>query len=86
MICPPLDTPEKRAALRLRITNLEIVYDEWVSGKGIKQFEDQNGESISYSPANLSLLKQRILDLTGCLDPSVARAYRARPIGFIFPR
>lgn len=86
MICPPLETPEQRAALRLRIAKLETIYDELTSGTAIKRFEDQNGEKIEYSTANLTLLRQRIIDLTGCLDPTVARAYRSRPIGFIFPR
>ena len=86
MICPPLETPEQRAALRLRIAKLETIYDELTSGTAVKRFEDQNGEKIEYSTANLTLLRQRIIDLTGCLDPTVARAYRSRPIGFIFPR
>lgn len=86
MICPPLDTPAQRAALAARIAKLELIYDDLTSGRAVKRFEDQNGEKIEYSTANLALLQKRIIDLTGCLNPTVARAYRARPIGFIFPR
>lgn len=86
MICPPLDTPAQRAALAARIAKLELIYDDLTSGRAVKRFEDQNGEKIEYSTANLALLQKRIIDLTGCLNPTVARAYRSRPIGFIFPR
>lgn len=86
MICPPTDTPSQRAALAARIARLEAIYDDLTAGRAVKRFEDQNGEKIEYSTANLALLQKRITDLTGCLNPVVARAYRARPIGFIFPR
>lgn len=86
MICPPTDTPSQRAALAARIARLEAIYDDLTSGRAVKRFEDQNGEKIEYSTANLALLQKRIIDLTACLNPVVARAYRARPIGFIFPR
>lgn len=86
MICPPLDTPAQRAALAARIAKLQIIYEDLTAGRAIKRFEDQNGEKIEYNTGNLLALEKLIIHLSGCLNPVVARAYRARPIGFIFPR
>ena len=86
MICPPTDTPEQKVALAARIARLQIIHEEWVSGKAVKRFEDQNGEKIEYSTANLAALEKLILFLSGCLNPTIARAYRPRPMGFVFPR
>lgn len=86
MICPPTDTPSQRAALAARIARLQTIYEDLTAGRAVKRFEDQNGEKIEYNTANLAGLEKLIINLTACLNPVVARAYRARPIGFIFPR
>jgi hypothetical protein len=86
MTCVPPKTPEERAIMKARLTRLEAFYDEIVTGKAVKRFEDQNGEKIEYSTANITKLETIINELRACLDASFARYYRARPVGFIFPR
>lgn len=85
MACLPL-TAEERIALRARIAKLEAQYDDIMSGKAVKRFVDQNGESVEYTAANTSKLLAYIQELRAQLDCSFARRYRPRPMGFVFPR
>lgn len=86
MTCMPPKTPEQRAIMQARLTRLEKFYDELIAGTAIKRFEDQNGEKIEYSTASITKLESIINELRACLDANFARYYRARPVGFIFPR
>lgn len=85
MGCKPLTDAEK-AALRIRIRKLEDQYDAIMSGTAVKRFVDQNGEQIEYTTANADKLLAYIQSLKADLDCAFARQYRARPMGFIFPR
>lgn len=85
MACTTL-TAEERAALKTRIATLEAAYDDIVSGKAIKRFVDQNGEQVEYNTANASTLLAYIRNLKSELDCSYAKAYKPRPVGFLFPR
>jgi hypothetical protein len=86
MTCVPPKTPQERAVMEARLKRLEAFYDQIIGGTAIKRFEDQNGEKIEYSTANLTKLETTINELRACLDACFARYYRARPVGFIFPR
>lgn len=77
---------EERAALKVRITKLEAAYDDIMTGKAVKRFVDQNGESVEYTAANAGKLLAFINELKALLDCSFARRYRPRPMGFLFPR
>lgn len=85
MSCLPL-TPEERAALKARIAKLEAQYDDIMSGKAVKRFVDQNGESVEYTAANAGKLLAYINELKSDLNCAFARRYRPRPMGFLFPR
>lgn len=85
MACGSLTT-EERAALRTRIATLEAAYDDIVSGRAIKRFVDQNGEQVEYNSANASTLLAYIRNLKSELDACFGRAYKPRPMGFVFPR
>lgn len=86
MICPPTDTPEQRVALAARITRLQTIYEDLTTGRAVRRFEDQNGEKIEYNTANMDRLEKLIIHLSGCLNPAIAKAYRPKPMGFVFPR
>lgn len=85
MSCETL-TPGEKAAIRARITKLEAIYDDILSGRAIKKFVDQNGEQVEYSVANASKLRSFIDSLIAMIDCGFARRYKPRPIGFVFPR
>lgn len=85
MSCPPLTDAEK-AAIKARITKLEAAYDAILSGTSIEEFVDQNGEKVRYGKANISGLLKHINELRAMIDCGFARAYRPRPMGFVFPR
>lgn len=77
-------TDEEKAAIRVRITKLTKQYDALMSGTAISEFVDQNGERVKYTTANAAKLLALINSLEAMLNPTFARAYRARPVGFIF--
>lgn len=79
-------TPTEIAAIRVRITKLESQYDDLLSGKAIRRFVDQNGEQVEYTAANVSRLLAFINELKAMVDCNFKRTYKARPIGFLFPR
>jgi len=85
MACETL-TAEQRAALRTRIATLENAYDEIISGRQVRRFVDQNGEQVEYNAANASTLLAYINRLKSELDCSFGRAYKPKPISFVFPR
>jgi hypothetical protein len=62
----------------------EKTYDDWLQGRGVIEFQDQNGERIKRSPANLDLLATRIAELRRLCDPAAALRGRRRAIGFTF--
>lgn len=86
MTCMPPKTPAERVAMQARLTRLEQHYDDLTSGRAVKRFEDQNGEKIEYTTANLTKLETLINELRSCLDSSFSSYYKPRPVGFIFPR
>lgn len=85
MACVTLTDSEK-AAIRARIVRLEAAYDDIMSGKAVKRFVDQNGESVEYNTANAAALLKLINDLKAKVDCTFSKQYKARPVGFIFPR
>ena len=85
MGCTPLTEAEK-AALRIRIASLEKQYDDLLSGRAVKRFVDQNGEQVEYTTANTDRLLAYIQSLKADLNCAFAKRYKARPMGFIFPR
>ena len=66
------------------LAKAEAAYDDWINGKGVIEFEDQNGERIRRSPANLPRLASRIQELRRLCDPFGAMQQRSRAIGFTF--
>jgi hypothetical protein len=72
--------------LKARIAKLEAQYDDLMSGKAVKRFVDQNGETVEYTAANAGKLRAFIDSLIAKLDCNFARRYRPRPMGFVFPR
>ena len=85
MSCPPLTT-EERSAIQARIVNLQAAYASLISGTAVRRFVDQNGEQVEYTVANIAKLDALIKSLKAMVDCSFARAYRPRPMGFVFPR
>ena len=79
-------TPAEIAAIKARIVKLEASYDAIMSGTAVKKFVDQNGEQVEYTSANAAKLLAFIQQLQAMVDPCFARAYKPRPIGFVFPR
>lgn len=77
-------TDAERAILQARLDKAEIAYDAIMTGKGVRKFVDQNGESVEYSATNLELLRAYIAELKALLNPCYARFQRPRPIGFLF--
>lgn len=58
---------------------------DFLTGKSISEFRDQNGESVKYRNfASLSDIDQYIRDLDAECNPGSVRASRPRAIGFIF--
>lgn len=74
----------ERLVYQTRLTKAEIAYDELITGKAVKRFVDQNGETVEYSATNLSNLASYIESLKQLLNPALARYSRPRAIGFIF--
>ncbi len=66
------------------LAKAEAAYEDWISGRGVIEFEDQNGERIRKSAANLPLLSARIAELRKLCDPLAALRNRPRAIGFTF--
>lgn len=66
------------------LAKAEAAYDDWISGKGVIEFEDQNGERIRKSAANLPALRNRIAELRKLCDPLAAYRNRHRGFGFTF--
>jgi len=66
------------------LAKAEKAYDDWINGNGILEFQDQNGERIKKSGANLPRLEQRIAELRRLCDPAAARRGMPRAIGFYF--
>ena len=66
------------------LAKAEAAYDNWINGQGVVEFQDQNGERIKKSPANLDRLATRIAELRRLCDPCAAWRGRSRAIGFIF--
>jgi len=85
MTCLTLTEAEK-TAIRARITRLEAAYDDLMSGKAIRRFVDQNGETVEYSTANAVNLLKLINDLKAMVNCTFAKTYKPRPVGFVFPR
>jgi len=63
------------------LATAQKAYDDIISGKGIIEFRDQNGESVKYGQGNATLLLARIRELDALCTP---KKCRSRPIGFIF--
>lgn len=74
----------ERTLYTLRLTKAEESYDLIATGKSVKRFVDQNGETIEYTAASLSALARYIADLRALLNPCLAAYNRPRPIGFLF--
>lgn len=51
------------ATAQERLDDAQAAYDALVSGKAVAEFRDSNGETVRYSKADVSLLRQLILDL-----------------------
>jgi hypothetical protein len=66
------------------LATAEKTYDDWLNGKGVIEFQDQNGERIKRSPANLDRLAKRIAELRKLCNPLAALRNRPRAIGFTF--
>lgn len=80
----PQLTDAERALARQRLTKAEIAYDLIMTGKAVKRFVDQNGETVEYSAANITKLEAYIQSLKDLLNPMAALCRRPRAIGFIF--
>ncbi len=74
----------EKAVYRQRLVKAEKAYDELMTGKAVKKFVDQNGESVEYSQANATKLSDYIEELKQLLDPRRARSRQPRPLGFVF--
>lgn len=80
----PQLTEEERVLYQTRLTKAETAYDELMTGKAVKRFVDQNGETVEYTSANATALASYIESLKQLLNPCLARYMRPRAIGFIF--
>lgn len=56
-------TPDQVTVLTTRLNAAEAAYDNIMIGGAITQVRDQNGEQITYSPANSSKLAAYIANL-----------------------
>lgn len=77
-------TPTERALYETRLTEARTKRHEIATGRAIKRFVDQNGETVEYSAANLGDLDTYIRSLEELLNPCLARYNRPRPLGFLF--
>lgn len=77
-------TDAERTLYRQRLVKAEKAYDDLMTGKAVKKFVDQNGESVEYSAANAKGLERYIESLKQLLDCGRARARQPRPLGFLF--
>jgi hypothetical protein len=77
-------TDAERTLYRQRLVKAEKAYDEILTGKAVKRFVDQNGETVEYATANISKLADYIESLKQLLDCGRARAMRSRPLRFLF--
>jgi hypothetical protein len=77
-------TEAERILIRTRLTKAETAYDELLTGKAVKRFVDQNGETVEYTVANAEKLEDYIQSLKDCLNPIAAAFRRPRAIGFTF--
>lgn len=74
----------EKTLFRQRLVKAEKAYDDLMTGKSVKKFVDQNGESVEYNVANAAKLSDYIDELKALLDPKLARARQPRPLGFLF--
>lgn len=80
----PQLTDAERAVYQARLTKAEAAYDALMTGKAVKKFVDQNGESVEYTAANSDNLKGYIQELKDLLNPAAAICRRPKAIGFTF--
>lgn len=57
-------------------------YNDYLTGKAVVEFQDQNGERVRYNAVNVNLLVSRIRELDALCNPTVVRP--RKPIGFLF--
>lgn len=77
-------TDAERVIYQARLDKAEIAYDELMTGKAVKRFVDQNGETVEYTAANVGNLARYITSLRELLNPALARCNRPRAFGFLF--
>lgn len=77
-------TEAERTLYRQRLIKAEKAYDDLMTGKAVKKFVDQNGESVEYSQANSTKLSAYIEELKQLLDCGRKRRMQPRPLGFLF--
>lgn len=80
----PQLTDAERVLYQTRLTKAEAAYDAILTGKSVKRFVDQNGETVEYNQTNIAALKSYIQSLKDLLNPMAAMCRRPRAIGFIF--
>ena len=68
-----------------RLDEARQAYHEIVTGTAVSRFVDQNGESVSYSKANLGALAAYIAQLEAELASPGVPQYRG-PLRFVFGR
>lgn len=74
----------EKVIYRQRLVKAEKAYDDLMTGKAVKKFVDQNGESVEYTMAKANDLADYIESLKQLLDCGRARARQPRPLGFLF--
>lgn len=77
-------TDAEKTVYRERLRKAEIAYDALMTGKSVKRFVDQNGETVEYTSANADRLAAYIESLKQLLDCNRARARALRPLRFFF--
>lgn len=77
-------TDAEKTVYRERLRKAEIAYDALMTGKSVKRFVDQNGETVEYTAANADRLASYIESLKQLLDCNRARARAPRPLRFLF--
>lgn len=77
-------SPTDRILYETRLTDARTKRHEIATGKAVKRFVDQNGETVEYSAVNLSDLDSYIGSLEALLNPALAAYNRPRPLGFLF--
>lgn len=68
------------ATAQERLDEAQAAYDALVMGKAVAEFRDQNGETIRYSKADLSLLSRLIIDLKAEVAGNTTPSGPMRPI------